>query len=67
MPTYKIEHHRVWIKTVATESRKQAREIMEDEMSKDPDAEDRNYSVVKKQQNMDRDSGGEGHNSAWGS
>lgn len=64
---YKVEYHRVWVKTVEAESRKEARRIMEDEMSEDADAEDYNYSVVKKQPVRDRDSGGEGHNSVWGS
>jgi hypothetical protein len=48
MPSYTIEYHRVWIHTVEAESAKQAREIVEDNMSEDPDAEDYNYSVVKK-------------------
>lgn len=66
LPTYKIEYHRVWRHTVYAESREQARQIVEDGMSEEPDAEDYNYSIVRKQQ-LDRDSGGEGHNSAWGS
>lgn len=66
MPSYKIEFHRVWVKTVEAENREEARRIVEEEMSEDPDAEDYNYSVVKKTQ-PDRDSGGEGHNSVWGS
>lgn len=48
MASYTVEYHRVWVKTVEANSREQARQIMEDEMSKDPDAEDRNYSIVKK-------------------
>jgi hypothetical protein len=65
MPSYKVEYHRVWVKTVEAENREQAREIAESEMSEDSDAEDYNYSVVKKKQG-DRDSGEEGHNSVWG-
>ena len=48
MPTYKVEYHRVWVKTVEAENRARAREIAEEEMGEDPDAEDYNYSVVKK-------------------
>ena len=57
MPVYKVEYHRVWVRTVEAESREQAREIAESEMSEDSDAEDFNYSVVKKKQ-PDRDTGG---------
>ena len=66
MPTYKVEYHRVWVKTVEAENRERAREIAESEMGEDADAEDYNYSVVKKMQS-DRDSSDEGHNSVWGS
>lgn len=48
MPRYTVEYHRVWIKTVEADSREQARRIAEEEMGEDPDAEDRNYSVVKR-------------------
>ena len=66
MPSYKVEYHRVWVRTVEAESRKQARQIAEEEMGEDSDAEDYNYSVVKRA-NADRDSGAAGHNSVWGS
>jgi hypothetical protein len=66
MPVYKVEYHRVWVRTVEAENREQAREIAESEMGEDSDAEDYNYSVVKRKQ-IDRDSSDEGHNSAWGS
>lgn len=65
MPTYRIEYHRVWVKTVEAESRKEAKQIVEEEMSEEPDAEDYGYAVVKRAV-LDRDSGEEGHNSAWG-
>lgn len=48
MPSYKIEYHRVWVKTVEAESRDKARKIIEEEMSEEPNAEDYSYSVVKK-------------------
>lgn len=64
--SYRIEYHRVWVKTVDAESRERAREIVEAEMSEELDAEDYNYSIVKRQPSLDRDSGGEGHNSVWG-
>lgn len=48
MPTYKVEYHRVWVKTVEAESREEARRITEEEMSEEPDAEDYSYSIVKK-------------------
>lgn len=66
MPRYKVEFHRVWVKTVDAENREQARKIAEAEMGEESDAEDYNYSVVKKSV-PDRDSGGAGHNSVWGS
>jgi hypothetical protein len=66
MPTYRVEYHRVWVKTVEAENRGQARRIAEGEMGEDSDAEDYNYSVVKRKQ-VDRDSSDEGHNSVWGS
>lgn len=66
MPRYKVEFHRVWVKTVEAESRAEARKIAEEEMGEESDAEDYNYSVVKKSAS-DRDSGGDGHNSVWGS
>ena len=67
MPSYRVEYHRVWVKTIEAKNREEARRIMEEEMGEDADAEDYNYSVVKKQPNLDRDSGGEGHNGVWGS
>lgn len=45
---YRVEFHRVWIKTVEANSRKQAQEIAEAEMGEESDAEDYNYSVVKR-------------------
>lgn len=66
MPTYKIEYHRVWVRTIEAESREQARQIAEEEMGEDSDAEDYNYSVVKRG-SADRDSGAARHNSVWGS
>lgn len=48
MPNYTIEYHRVWVKIVEAENREQARQIVEEEMSEEPDAEDHSYSVVKK-------------------
>lgn len=45
---YKVEYHRVWVKTVQAVSREQARKIAESEMEEESDAEDYNYSVVKK-------------------
>lgn len=45
---YKVEYHRVWVKTVEAESRKQAQDIVEQEMGEESDAEDYNYSVVKR-------------------
>lgn len=65
MPTYRVEFHRVWVKTVEAASRAEARKIAESEMSEESDAEDYNYSVVKRGK-PDRDSGGDGHNSVWG-
>lgn len=62
MPSYKVEYHRVWVKTVDAASREEARRIAEEGMSEEPDAEDYSYSVVKKEAALDRDSGGEGHN-----
>jgi hypothetical protein len=50
MPNYEVEYHRVWVKTIEAENREQAREIAESEMSEDSDAEDYNYSVVKRRQ-----------------
>lgn len=52
MPSYKIEYHRVWVRHVEAESREQARRVAEEEMSEDSDAEDYNYSVVKKQREV---------------
>lgn len=49
MPSYHIEYHRVWVKTIEAESRKEAREIAEQEMGEESDAEDYNYLVVKRQ------------------
>jgi hypothetical protein len=66
MPSYRVEYHRVWVKTIEADNRSQARNLMEEEMSEDADAEDYNYSVVKNSRQPDRDSGGEGHNSTWG-
>lgn len=65
MPSYKIEFHRVWVKTVEAKSRQQARQVAEDQMAEDPDAEDYNYSVVKRP-TTDRDSDATGHNGVWG-
>lgn len=48
MASYKVEYHRVWIKTVEADSREEARQIAEEEMSEEPDAEDYSYSVVKR-------------------
>jgi hypothetical protein len=67
MSSYKVEFHRVWVKTIEADSRKRAREIAELKMGEESDAEDYNYSVVKNMRQPDRDSGGEGHNSVWGS
>jgi hypothetical protein len=66
MPSYRVEYHRVWVRTVEAESGKEARRIAEEEMGEDADAEDYNYSVVKRKQ-PDRDSGDEAHNGVWGS
>lgn len=62
---FRIEYHRVWVRTVEAESRKEARQIVEADMSEEPDAEDYSYSIVK-QRYVDRDDGGEGHNAVWG-
>lgn len=62
---FTIEYHRVWVQTVEAESRERARQIVLDEMSEEPDAEDYSYLVVKKKQ-LNRDSNDEGHNSTWG-
>lgn len=40
MPRYRIEYHRVWVKTVEAESRKEARQIAEEEMGEESDVED---------------------------
>jgi hypothetical protein len=48
MPNYRVEYHRVWVKTVEAENRKQALEIVEAEMSEESNAEDYNYPVVKR-------------------
>lgn len=48
MPSYRVEYHRVWIKIVEAETRERARQIAEDEMGEESDAEDYNYSVVKR-------------------
>lgn len=48
MTTYKVEYHRVWVRTIEANNREEARQIAEEEMSEDPDAEDYNYSVVKR-------------------
>ena len=66
MPSYKVECHRVWLRTVEAASRKEAQRIAQEEMSEEPDAEDYSYSIVKREI-IDRDSGGAGHNSVWGS
>jgi hypothetical protein len=66
MPSYRVEYHRVWVKAVEAENREEARRIAEEEMSEEPDAEDYSYSVVKRKQ-INRDSGGDGHNGVWGS
>ena len=47
MPTYETEYHRVWVKTVEAKSRKEARQIVEEEAGEELDAEDYNYIVVK--------------------
>ena len=49
MPSYKIEYHRVWVRTVEAENRKEARQTVEEEMSEEPNAEDYSYSVVKRE------------------
>lgn len=46
MAEYKIEYHRVWVKTIEADSRREAQRIVE--MSEEPDAEDYSYTVVKK-------------------
>lgn len=51
MPNYEIEYHRVWRKTVEADSRKEARQLVEEEMSEEPDAEDYSYSIVKRNVN----------------
>lgn len=48
MPNYEIEYHRVWVQTVEADSREKARQMVEEDMSEQPDAEDYSYSVVKK-------------------
>lgn len=45
---YQIEYHRVWLKTVEADNREQARQIAEEEMGEESDAEDYNYAVVKR-------------------
>lgn len=49
MPSYKVEYHRVWVKTVEAETRNEARKTVEEEMCEEPDAEDYSYSVVKRE------------------
>jgi hypothetical protein len=49
MKEYKIEYHRVWVRTVEAQSRKEAKEIIEAEMSEEPDAEDYSYAVAQQQ------------------
>lgn len=49
MAEYKVECHRVWVRTVEAENREEARRIAEEEMSEEPDAEDYSYSVVKRE------------------
>ena len=67
MKKYRVEYHRVWVKTVEAESRAEAKRIVEEAMSEEPDAEDGSYSIVKKPYGGDRDDGGEeGHNGVWG-
>jgi len=66
MSNYKVEFHRVWVKTIEADNRKRAREIAELEMVEESDAEDYNYSVVKNTKQPDRDTSDEGHNSVWG-
>lgn len=51
MATYTIEYHRVWVRTVEAETRKAALQIVEGNMSEEPDAEDYSYSVTKKPTN----------------
>lgn len=48
MPSYKIEYHRVWVITIEADSREQAKQIAQEEMSEEPDAEDYSYSVIKR-------------------
>lgn len=49
MAEYKVEYHRVWVKTVEAKSREEARQAVEEEMGEEADAEDYNYSVVKRE------------------
>ena len=48
MPSYRVEYHRVWVKTVEAENPEQARMIVGNQMVEEPDAEDYAYSVVKR-------------------
>lgn len=48
--TYTIEHHKVWTYTVEACSRKEALEKAEELINDEVDAEETNYTVVKRPQ-----------------